>query len=81
MVNPNEFESAGRRGVRLGKLGLSLTGSYLGYQFQNLFLGEEARATKMRQFRQKASRRVKEELGSLKGPVMKLGQILGRKRC
>ena len=28
------------RGVRLGKLGLSLTGSYVGYQLQNLWLGD-----------------------------------------
>src|SRR5438045_5937423 len=52
--------------MRLGKLGLSLTGSYLGYQFQNLFLGEEAKAANRRQFGEKASRRVQEELGSMK---------------
>jgi predicted unusual protein kinase regulating ubiquinone biosynthesis (AarF/ABC1/UbiB family) len=80
MVNQSDFGSAGRRGIRLGKLGLSLTGSYLGYQVQNLFLGEEAKAANQKKFRQKASRRVKEELGSLKGPVMKLGQILGMQR-
>ena len=79
-MNHNDFESARRRGVRLGKLGLSLTGSYLGYQVQNLFLGAEAKAANRRQFQQKASRRVKEELASLKGPVMKLGQILGMQR-
>ena len=80
MVSRNDFESAGRRGVRLGKLGLSLTGSYLGYQVQNLFLGAEAKAANRRQFQEKASRRVKDELASLKGPVMKLGQILGMQR-
>ena len=63
-----------RRGVRLGKLGLSLTGSYLGYQAQNLFLGENPE--RRRQFQQRSSRRVREELGSLKGAAMKLGQIL-----
>jgi hypothetical protein len=31
------------RGFRIGKLGLALTGSYLGYQFQNLFLNEQER--------------------------------------
>ena len=80
MVNSNDFESAGRRGMRLGKLGLSLTGSYLGYQVQNLFLGAEAKAANRRHFQEKASRRVKDELASLKGPVMKLGQILGMQR-
>ena len=64
------------RGFRLGKLGLSLTGSYLGYQAQNLFLGEESKADRRHDFQQKASRRVRQELGSLKGPFMKIGQIL-----
>jgi hypothetical protein len=64
------------RGFRLGKLGLSLVGSYLGYQAQNLLLGEGARAEKQAHFLQQASRRVRDELGMLKGPVMKLGQAL-----
>jgi predicted unusual protein kinase regulating ubiquinone biosynthesis (AarF/ABC1/UbiB family) len=64
------------RGFRLGKLGLTLTGSYIGYQFQNLFMREETRGQRRRLFQQKASRRVREELESLKGPVMKLGQLL-----
>jgi predicted unusual protein kinase regulating ubiquinone biosynthesis (AarF/ABC1/UbiB family) len=64
------------RGYRLGKLGLSLTGSYLGYQAQNLLLGEEERAQRQQRFQQDASRRVRKELQSLKGAAMKLGQIL-----
>jgi predicted unusual protein kinase regulating ubiquinone biosynthesis (AarF/ABC1/UbiB family) len=63
------------RGFRLGKLGLTLSGSYLGYQAQNLWLGEEQRAERQRRFQQGASRRVREELQSLKGAAMKLGQI------
>lgn len=64
------------RGYRLGKLGFSLMGSYMGYQVQNLLLGEGERAQRQVRFRQRASRRVREELGSLKGPAMKLGQLL-----
>jgi predicted unusual protein kinase regulating ubiquinone biosynthesis (AarF/ABC1/UbiB family) len=63
------------RGFRLGKLGLTLTGSYLGYQAQNLLLGEEERAERQHRFQQKTSRRVRQELQSLKGAAMKLGQI------
>jgi predicted unusual protein kinase regulating ubiquinone biosynthesis (AarF/ABC1/UbiB family) len=63
------------RGFRLGKLGLTLTGSYLGYQAQNLLLGEEQRAERQHRFQQNASRRVREELQSLKGAAMKIGQI------
>ena len=64
------------RGLRIGKLGLALTGSYLGYQFQNLFLNEQERPARRKSFNQKAARQVRAELESLKGPVMKLGQIL-----
>jgi hypothetical protein len=62
------------RGLRLGKLGLTLTGSYLGYQAQNLFLGESEQ--RQERFAQASSRRVRRELGSLKGAAMKLGQLL-----
>ena len=62
------------RGFQLGRLGLSLAGSYLGYQAQNLLLGEgEERKAR---FQKKASRWVRDELGVLKGPMMKLGQVL-----
>jgi hypothetical protein len=64
------------RGYRLGKLGLSLAGSYLGYQVQNIFLGETGRPQRKAHFQNKASRQVREELGALKGPAMKLGQML-----
>jgi predicted unusual protein kinase regulating ubiquinone biosynthesis (AarF/ABC1/UbiB family) len=63
------------RGFRLGKLGLTLTGSYLGYQAQNLFLGEEQRTERQHRFQRNASRRVRQELQSLKGAAMKIGQI------
>lgn len=74
MVNRRLESSAWARGLRLGRLGLSLTGSYLGYQAQNLFLGEDSQ--RQRRFEEKSSRRVRQELGSLKGAAMKLGQLL-----
>lgn len=74
MVNKPPQPGAVRRGLRLGKLGLSLTGSYLGYQAQNLFLGQNPQ--RQRRFQQSLSRRVRDELGSLKGAAMKLGQLL-----
>lgn len=64
------------RGLRLGRLGLSLTGSYLGYQAQNLFWGEATRDKRQRAFEERASKQVRRELGSLKGAAMKLGQLL-----
>jgi predicted unusual protein kinase regulating ubiquinone biosynthesis (AarF/ABC1/UbiB family) len=76
MVKPGQTTGTFGRGMRLGKLGLSLTGSYLGYQMQNLFLGEDARRKNKVKFERKSSQRVREELGRLKGPMMKLGQLL-----
>ncbi len=64
------------RGFRLGKLGVNLVGSYLGYQVQNLLLGETGRPQRETRFHKKASRQLRDELGALKGPAMKLGQLL-----
>lgn len=73
-MNRNAKRSTLARGFQLGRLGVSLAGSYLGYQAQNLLLGEgEQRKAR---FQEKASRRVRDELGALKGAVMKLGQLL-----
>lgn len=76
MVSAKQPQSVIGRGLRLGRLGLSLTGSYMGYQAQNLWFGEEDKAERRLDFQKKASRQVREELGSLKGPLMKFGQIL-----
>ena len=76
MVDSGDKQSVVGRGFRLGKLGFSLVGSYMGYQAQNFLLGEDALADRQQRFQKKASRRVREEFGALKGPVMKLGQML-----
>jgi predicted unusual protein kinase regulating ubiquinone biosynthesis (AarF/ABC1/UbiB family) len=64
------------RGLRLGRLGLTLTGSYLGYQFQRLWLDEAEQSRRREGLQRNASRRVREELGLLKGPMMKIGQLV-----
>jgi hypothetical protein len=76
LVKANGQSGAVHRGYRLGKLGFSLAGSYLGYQIQNIFLGETRRPQRKAHFHKRASRQLREELGALKGPVMKLGQLL-----
>jgi len=76
MVNEERPDGAVHRGLHLGRLGLRLTGSYLGYQLQNLWFGDAGQAERRRRFHQKASHQVREELQLLKGPVMKLGQML-----
>jgi hypothetical protein len=76
MVSHSQPQGAIRRGFRLGKLGLALAGSYLGYQLQDAWLGEKERAQRRRGFQERASRRLREGLESLRGPFMKFGQIL-----
>lgn len=76
MVNSKIKDGVLTRGFLLGKLGFKLAGSYLGYQAQNLLLGEGERPRREARFQEKTSRRVREELGVLKGPAMKLGQLV-----
>src|SRR5262245_11549518 len=65
-----------QRGMRVGRLGASLTGSYLAYQFQNLIFGADEKEKRRKGFHTRTSKRIRKELEQLKGPVMKLGQIL-----
>jgi predicted unusual protein kinase regulating ubiquinone biosynthesis (AarF/ABC1/UbiB family) len=51
-------------------------GSYLGYQVQNVLLGETGKQERKTRFHKKTSGQLREELGALKGPAMKLGQLL-----
>jgi len=76
LVKTNGQSGVLPRGYRLGKLGVSLVGSYLGYQIQNIFLGETGKPQRKAHFHKKASRQLREELAALKGPAMKLGQLL-----
>ena len=74
MVKEKNSGGALGRGFRIGKLGFGLVGSYLGYQAQRVLLGESEERESS--FRRKAARRVTGELGALKGPAMKFGQML-----
>ena len=69
-------KGAFHRGMRVGQLGASLTGSYLAYQFQNLIFGPDEAEERKRGFHKRTSKRIRRELEELKGPLMKLGQIL-----
>jgi len=76
MVKHNQPQTQFARGFKLGKLGLKLTGSYLGYQVQNLFANAAAKDERRKVFQKQASRSIREELQSLKGAVMKVGQAM-----
>jgi predicted unusual protein kinase regulating ubiquinone biosynthesis (AarF/ABC1/UbiB family) len=68
--------TAGRRALRMAGMGAGVTGSYLGYLVQRVFLNEKARAARLRATHGRAARRVRDEMMSLRGPAMKLGQAL-----
>ncbi|HEY3860446.1 MAG TPA: AarF/ABC1/UbiB kinase family protein [Verrucomicrobiae bacterium] len=74
MVKPGDFSK--RRAARLAQLGAGLAGSFLAYQLQRPFLGKERAARRRREMRVRNARRVRENLASLRGPVMKIGQAL-----
>lgn len=76
MFTQGKDHTALKRGFRIGRLGFGLAGSYLGYQLQKVFLGESKREERRKLFNALAALQVREELQSLKGPIMKLGQML-----
>lgn len=74
MVKPKDRSKG--RAMRLAQFGASLAGSYLAYQLQRPFLGEEQAASRRQALRQKRAKQTRETLADLRGPVMKIGQAL-----
>jgi hypothetical protein len=68
--------SASGRMLRLGALTAGVTGSYLGYLVQRVFLNEEQREKKRKAVHAHTGRRIRDELMMLRGPAMKFGQAL-----
>ncbi len=65
-----------RRAARLAHLGAGLAGNYLAYRLQRPFLDESTAARRQQDFKRKQARSVREELQTLRGPIMKLGQAI-----
>lgn len=57
-------------------LGVRLLGSNLGFALGNLFSSEEVKKTRRSAFQETNARRIRRELQDLRGPAMKLGQVL-----
>jgi len=70
-VNNGEQSGAVARGFRLGKLGLSLMGSYMGYQLQKSPAGRRRAAQRQSRFRRRLAAGAP-GIGSAQGPAMKL---------
>lgn len=60
----------------MASAGAGVVGSYLGYALQRAFLGEAESEAKLKATHTRAARRVAEEMKSLRGAAMKLGQTL-----
>ena len=68
--------SAAGRALGLASMGAGVAGSYIGYVLQRALLGEEKSGARLKDSHARAARRVRDELQSLRGPAMKLGQML-----
>src|SRR3989440_2448303 len=60
----------------MASMGAGIAGSYAGYLLQRVFLGEAKRKIKLKSTHVRAARRMADEMQALRGPAMKLGQML-----
>jgi len=65
-----------RRVFSLANVGVGVAGSYLGYALQSAFLDQPARNAKLKATHKRAARRMADEMQTLRGAAMKLGQTL-----
>lgn len=73
---PSDKNTSLRRALSIASLGADVAGSYLGYALQHAFLGESQRKAKLKSTHTRAARRMRDEMQSLRGAAMKLGQTL-----
>src|SRR5205809_36650 len=64
------------RALRMASMGAGIAGSYVGYLLQRAFLGEAKGKIKLKSTHMRAARRMADEMQALRGPAMKLGQML-----
>ncbi len=64
------------RAFSMASMGAGIAGSYFGYLLQRAFLGEAKGKVKLKSTHIRAARRMAEEMQALRGPAMKLGQML-----
>jgi predicted unusual protein kinase regulating ubiquinone biosynthesis (AarF/ABC1/UbiB family) len=57
-------------------MGADIAGSYIGYFLQRAFLGEGQGKAKLQSAHTRAARMMRDEMQALRGPAMKLGQML-----
>src|SRR5438874_5346557 len=64
------------RALSMASMGADIAGSYVGYLLQRVFLGEAKSKIKLKSTHVRAARRMADEMQALRGPAMKLGQML-----
>src|SRR5467141_2870705 len=64
------------RALSMASMGADIVGSYVGYLLQRAFLGEAKSKIKLKSTHTLAARRMADEMQALRGPAMKLGQML-----
>jgi len=72
----HEKNTSIRRALSMASMGAGIAGSYLGYAVQRAFLGETKSRAKLKSSHTRAARRMRDEMQSLRGTAMKLGQTL-----
>lgn len=72
----DENNTPARRALRMASMGAGVAGSYLGYVLQRAFVGKAEGERKLKRTHTRVARRVRDEMLSLRGPAMKLGQTL-----
>lgn len=71
-----ENNTPARRALRMASMGAGVAGSYLGYVLQRAFVGKAEGERKLKRTHTRVARRMRDEMLSLRGPAMKLGQTL-----
>jgi predicted unusual protein kinase regulating ubiquinone biosynthesis (AarF/ABC1/UbiB family) len=71
-----EKNTPARRALGMASMGADIAGSYLGYALQRAFLGKAEGEAKLKSTHTRAARRMRDELQSLRGAAMKIGQTL-----
>ena len=57
-------------------MGAGIAGSYMGYLVQRAFVGKAAGESKLKATHTRAARKMRDEMQALRGPLMKVGQML-----
>ncbi|HSE32064.1 MAG TPA: AarF/ABC1/UbiB kinase family protein [Pyrinomonadaceae bacterium] len=72
----SEKNTSIRRALSMASMSADIAGSYLRYYLQRAFLGETKSRAKLKSTHTRAAKRMRDEMQSLRGAAMKVGQTL-----